>query len=348
MVMDMEKNDLHRQIIEAIEMCSSHRNPVSYVDILPYETNEKQFGSNEFIFMLKPELTLLGEGVRTDKILTDLFEVMQEWDIRINSCCVMSGSYLKENRIIENHYRVLNRISRLGWRGCATSSQKRLMDAFKLSTSNIVEIYGAFEFMDKFPNLTPDILEILNSNIECKKIGNGFYAVNVIVEDKAYIILNAFHPAQVQWFTKEQHSVVVFACTSDAHFPNLRKYFFGTTAPEKSPEGTLRSLLLKNKNHYGLDIVSTRLNGFHMSPGNLEGMYAIKLYFGRNNLLTLENTIYGRLLKEHGVENAEMFIDNPEVPYSGSRTPIFDLTEDLNWDESIVIIQKALREMENG
>ncbi|NQD50467.1 hypothetical protein HP440_08140, partial [Bacillus altitudinis] len=105
---------MKEKVINAVHACIHTKEPMA-VTIHPYEIEKhKQLNQHHLLLMLKPELTSIHKGVQLDRILDELFLRLDNHDVEIGAVRVISSLYLKEKKIIEKQYGMLNKISKNG------------------------------------------------------------------------------------------------------------------------------------------------------------------------------------------------------------------------------------------
>lgn len=339
---------MEKQILKAISNCiQAPQEPLDFW-IRKYHYNTNLYNhKNHFILMMKPELTRLDEEVRTEEILSLINERLSAWDIDVKAVRVISSSYLKKFNLIEKHYGVLNRISRKGLQECSKPAISKIRGLYPNIDEN--NILGGHQFLEAFEDFSAFSLEVLHRNLVSKKLGNGTYAIKTNIDGTDHIILNAFHPCQVDWFTKPGNAVVVFECLSTKDMGDIRQKVMGATNPNDAEKGSIKYTLLENKERFGLRNVTTRFNGIHLSPGPVEGMFSVIRYFSdykTNRIIAPKNTCFGNMLIENNYNNTEIMLleKNPYISTGDIEHTLFDATEDKDWDYSLSLVQYFLND----
>ncbi len=324
-----------KEIIESIK--EYRENPYLIKEIKRYEPVEKK---NELVFFIKPEI--LGETVELEKILEMIFNKMKEFSVEVESISILGGEYLQKYDIMAKHYGVINKIAREGKDAISQQAKEKFKEIFGEDIEN-VEIYGAFQFLEKYPEFTPFTLNILWENNENKKLASGTYCEKIRIGEKYVYVLNGFHPYQLLYFTEKSKFLVVFAVSSDTSWKDLRRKFIGATNPKEADEGSIRRILLEHKEEYGIPVISQGYNGVHLSAGPVEGLVEL-LRFGGNyekgEKLKISDTVIGRKFLEHfSEESVEKMMGNPKV----NGETVFDLTEEMDTNDAIEILSKYFK-----
>lgn len=291
------------------------------------------FNAQHFVIFLKPELLSLNKDVQIDKIINFIFAQLKIWEIQTGAIRILSGQYLREHSIIANNYGILNKISNEGYNYCSANSQKKLWEFFPETQKNAVKIFGGHQFLNLHDNFSPLTLSEITDNIGTQKLGSGTYAVKITLNDDIYILLNSFHPYQLDALTKLGSAVMAIECFSTKPWSEIRKNFIGYIDPMLASKGSIRRHLFDNKESYNLQLINKAFNGVHISPGPIEGMHQVIRFFSdhqHNQTLSPLDTIFGNFLSQEGF--SKKFIKKLENNFSSSLIandmPIFDLTED--------------------
>ncbi|MCH5586062.1 hypothetical protein MK805_14060 [Shimazuella sp. AN120528] len=338
---------MNTEIVNAVGECiAKPDSPLNYW-VQSYEFHpETDTNYNQFIFMLKPELCRVQDGVDLNKILDLVQGQFHTFDVRVRAVRVFSSMYLKKHELIKKHYAVLDRVSKYGLDVCSNGTKERLSQAFPHIKDGNSSVIGSLEFLRNHPDFSPLALEILSQNVETKKLGSGVYAISLTMDDQYCVILNPFYPCQLDWFTTLGNAVVVFECISPKDLKDIRQKMVGATDPHCAQEGSIKNLLLKYKDEFKLPCANIRFNGIHVSPCPIEGLFATIRYFSddhKNGKIQICDTSFGNLLIQNGMEKEQILElqTNPLVSADGYKIPLFDLTEDMNWEDALALIKRC-------
>ncbi|MEN9938630.1 MAG: hypothetical protein RLZZ387_5209, partial [Chloroflexota bacterium] len=165
------------------------------------------------------------------------------------------------------------------------------------------------------------------------------------------LVLNAFHPQQLEHFTLAGRSIVVLAVRAQPSradmWKALRNEMLGVTDPASSAEGTLRRTFLDRSAELGLGEVSRGTNGVHFSAGPLEGMVETARYFTDyegGSALSYTATCFGALLAAEGLsaEDIEWLASNPNLSLGGKSISAFDATEEIDPPAAAGMLKQGL------
>jgi len=302
---------------------------------------------HQFVFFYKPEVTNVRGGVKFETILRDSLPLLEKGvdgkPVTVGAIRVLGGSYLEKNNIMTQHYGVIAKISREGLPVISESAAQTLKAKFGDEVSHWTPEYyashvlGGHQFLTRFPEFNAFSLLALNDNIPTIRLGPGTYAHKIKIRGESFIILNPFHAYQVVPYNTRGNAIVVLECLSEASWADLRGKLAGPTDPTTAPEGSVRNLLLKSKEKFGLEIVDRGSNGVHMSAGPLEGMVEIRRFFSDHDPLAFTDLAFGGLLGSKGADISKLS-ENPDVDFSGKRQSVFDVTEEKDAQDSANIL----------
>jgi hypothetical protein len=301
-------------------------------------------GKNEFLFFIKPEITLESETIELEKILDLIQEKIQSFGFNTHNIKILSAKYLDEFNIIAQHYGVINKIASDARQNLSDSAKEKFKEIFgqSIDESNIL---GGMEILEKYPALNDYSLDYLWQNVENKKLAGGTYCEEIKIDNEKIYLINGFHPRQLKHFTEKGRSIVIFTLSSDLSWAEARSSFIGATKPSDAKEGSLRRTLLDRQDEFGLAEVSQGVNGVHLSAGPVEGLIELKRYNSnfsdKSQIKDFSSFSFGQKLSENfSDEVIEKVLANADVEVGGKAVSIFDLTEEKDSDEAIAIIKE--------
>jgi len=328
------------KIISFIE--KAQREDVFFEEI--YNNSNLPVGKNEFLFFIKPEITVKSETINLEKILELIGEKIAAFGFNIHNIKILSASYLDKFDIIAQHYGVINKIASDARQNLSDGAKEKFKEIFgqAIEESNVL---GGMEILTKYPDLNAYSLDYLWQNVENKKLAGGTYCEEIKIDNENIYLINGFHPRQLKHFTEKGRSIVVFTLSSDLSWAEARSNFIGATRPSDAKDGSLRRELLDRKDEFGLSEVSQGVNGVHLSAGPVEALIELKRYnsnFSDNTQIKeFSSFSFGQKLAENFPADAvEKILSNPNVEVDGKAVSIFDLTEEKDSDEVIAIIKE--------
>jgi hypothetical protein len=297
---------------------------------------------HQFIFFIKPEAT--APAVNLAEVARIALEALARFQVAAGAIRIISADYLRQHGIMDQHYGVINRISKQGVPAITESARAKLMDSFGELIEHGAPVLGGHQFLERHPDFTPVALSVLNDNIGTTKLGGGTYALSLKVLGKPHILLNPFHPYQLVPFTTPGNGIIVMEGLSATSWHDLRAKLTGSTNPAKAAPGSLRHALLINKIQLGMAEVDQGNNGVHLSAGPLEGMVELRRFFGEPEKkveIPFADTAFGKSLAAAGLDAASL-AENPTLTVGGAATSAFDLTEEQNADEAVKRLSAAI------
>ncbi len=312
--------------------------------ISPLES-EPPAGRNHFVLFLKPEALAIEDGVEVEAILDLVLAALKTYAVTTGAIRILNGHYLGRYHIMEEHYGVINRASRLGEGALSEPTRKKLM----AECANVDRILGAHQFLKEFPEVSAFALNILADTLKTKKIASGKYYGVIDVAGERIVVLNPFHPQQVLHYTSPGRTIVVLECATDTDWHVLREDMTGATDPTKAAAGSIRKTLLEKKSKLGLRDVATATNGVHCSAGPLEAMVEFGRFFSdhaKKKLIKLFDTPFGELLARRGIGKKEIaaLAKNPLIGKEGGGAYAFNLTEEKNSDAAADLLAEMVSE----
>jgi len=168
--------------------------------------------------------------------------------------------------------------------------------------------------------------------------------MELTVQGKKYIVLNAFHGYQLVPYTTAGRAIIVVEGLSTRSWADLRTNVCGTTDPGTAAAGSLRQVFLSEKKQLGFGSVDKSSNGCHMSAGPLEAMVEVTRFFGNDGKnLAAQDTGFGQLLAQNGLsgDRIDALGSNIKLTSGGKSISSFDLTEEIDANESAARLKNA-------
>jgi hypothetical protein len=310
-----------------------------------YSNSSLAVGKNEFVFFMKPEITIPSSNIQLEKILELIQDKVDGFGLRIHNVKILSAKYLEQYDIIAQHYGVINKISSNAIDNMSQSAKDKFIELYGKAVSE-VKTLGGSEFLEQYPHFNAYVLDYLWQNKENKKLAGGTYCEDIKVDDEIIYLINGFHPRQLKHFTEKGRSIVVMTLSGDINWDEARNNFIGATNPSNANKGSLRRAFLDNKEALGLSEVSQGINGVHLSAGPVEALIELKRYNSnfsdKSGIKEFSEFSFGETLANNFNNQFEKIVDNINVEVNGKPISIFDLTEEKNADEAIAILRAHL------
>jgi len=299
----------------------------------------KRSGGNEFVVFTKPEISLVQQSEQ-EAILGLVRSQFQIYEVEVVQARLISGEEFRDSGAMSQHYGVINRISTDGRKALTADADHALREKFGRELKSGFEVYGGHEFLTVYSDFTPLSLAALFANAAVQRLGPGAYASAVSIDADHAIILNGFHPRQLEWFTRDETACWFLHCFSDSRWSDLRQSMIGSTDPERAEPDSIRGRLLRERERYGLKTVSSNFNGVHMSAGPLEGLAELLRFFGGG----LESYGFTAQLTQAGLtpEHIKWVLTNPVLSHLGKVQTAFDLTEEVDSQAAADLLERAV------
>ncbi len=334
--------ELKSQILDTVKKAQNSKITNSHI----YEAETTSACKNEFLFFVKPEITLANDAINIQEIVDLIFKQIDKYELKIQSVRVLSAEYLKEYDIIANHYGVINKNACSASENISDAAQTEFEARFgvKFSESRIL---GGFEFLETYKCFNAESLDFLWQNSKNIKLAGGAYCEKIKLDDKLVYLVNGFHPRQLVHFTNPGRSIIVFNLTGDMNWSNARNNFIGSTNPVTAEEGSLRKLFLDNMDDLGLAEVSQGMNGVHLSAGPVEGLVELIRYnsdFSQPSKIKAPlDFTFGRQLSKYFSKNQiDLILSNPNVLIDDTKISVFDLTEEKDSEEAVDLLKRCI------
>lgn len=299
--------------------------------------------SNEFLLILKPEVFTNTSSLEQNDIIEIVEQQLAKYSFQIDNIRMINATYMKQYRVIDNHYGVINSVARdlkSNITHEAVSNFERIYGQ-AISKSNC---YGAIELLEK-KVLTSEQLSELWKNVKIERLAGGIYAGKTWFNGRELYIINGFHPPQLDHFVAENRVIVTMNVSSDTSWKTARSEMIGNTYPENAATNSMRGKLFKKYGEFGFDNVSYVLNSVHLSAGPLEGLIELQRFnskFENKETASIHDFSFGKLLKKHFSESAiKHIVSNPTVLFEGKQISLFDLTEEMDSNTALEVLKSA-------
>jgi len=313
---------MRAQILEAFNKLLDPTHSDSQVWVTEYEA-PPEADVHQCVLFLRPEVSLPAQGALPG-VLDVTLATLKEWDIDIGAVRILRGDYLEKHRIMDQHYGVLNAISKQGIAAISPSAREKLEVEFAEQIETGAQVLGGHQFLEAQPAFSALSLMAISENLGSCKLGGGTYASYLKVLAEKYILLNAFHAYQLEPFCQKDNAIVVLDCRSKKPWADLRSKLAGATNPEVAEVGSIRNQFLLQQASLGLGDVSQGSNGVHLSAGPLEGMVEARRFFSSHESgseMPWTNFAFANLLSQSGLDEGQInaLTENPLLSTSGGE-----------------------------
>jgi len=318
---------------------------LAYDEVI-FEDTDVPVLKNEYLLFLKPEITMPSDTIRLESVIDLILEQMDAFGFVIHDVRILAATYLEAFNLIDQHYGVISLVSNQGLNAMTDGAKERFRDIFgeEADASNVL---GGMEFLRKYPFFNFHSLDCLWQNSENLKLASGTYVEKLRIDQEVVYVLNAFHPKQLRHFTEPGRSIVLFNISGDRPWKEARESFAGATDPRKAVEGSLRRLLMERKVELGIPDVSQSFNGIHLSAGPVEALIELHRFDTDHSSpegeADFKDFSFGKELIRTFGEIPEALLNNETLEVDGKSITVFDLTENLDSDEALLLLQKCFK-----
>ena len=296
-------------------------------------------GANEFVIFTKPEISMVQRSEQ-EAIFGLLRSHFQIHDVTVAEANLITGEEFEDSGAMSEHYGVINRVSTEGREALTADADHALKEKLGRELKTGYQVYGGHQFLTAYPGFSPLSLAALFANASVQRLGPGAYASAVTIDSDNVIILNGFHPRQLEWFTRDDTACWFLHCFSKSQWSDLRQSMIGSTDPERAEPDSIRGRLFREREMYGLKTVSSNFNGVHMSAGPLEALAELMRFFQGD----AESYSFTAKLTQAGLspERINWILTNPVLSHLGKVQTAFDLTEELDCQAAADLLGRAV------
>lgn len=299
--------------------------------------------NNEFLFFIKPEITLNDKNIKLPDILRMVLEKLDEYSFYKTSIRVINAKYLKTHKIINQHYGVISKLSSDLKKFITQSARDKFKVEYGIDFDS-ANVLGSIEFLKKFQFYTPTALSMLWQNSSFAKLSGGTYSQKLSFDGEDIYLVNGFHPRQLEHFTTPGRCIIVMNLVSDTNWDIARNKLIGKTNPKEAEKGSIRNLLYAQKDKFGLKNISSSWNGVHLSAGPIEALVELIRYNTNHDSgksIDISSFQFGnQLINEIGEKKSRELLKNPTVLYNDNKESVFDLTEEINSSDCINLVKE--------
>ncbi len=301
---------------------------------------------NELVMFIKPEAFMLSDSEHTARIVDLTLAKLADFDAEVAGVLLIGGAVLDRLEIMSAHYGMINRLSRTASQSLSDEDRAKIAATLDLDISGY-DILGGHEYLAQYPNETSKDLDKLWFAGRSTKIRSGFYVKTADRGDRKIILVNAFHPEQLNHFIDPTHRIALFLIHSNNGWSALKNSMVGATFPDKAEPGSIRGTLYANPGEYGFESVSIANNAVHLSAGPFEGLFEINNFLGKilklDPTTTQPHAVRQMVAQGLTVEQALGSLNNPIVTENPKPTDLFSATEDLDTAAAIEIYANYLK-----
>src|SRR5947209_7649770 len=113
--------------------------------VRPY-SGEGDETTNQFVVFLKPEALAGQEGVRVEEIVKLFSQALGRWNVQVGAVRFLASDYLGRHEVMDQHYGVINAISKRGIDAISTTARRVLDETFAGDLQAGAEVLGGHQF----------------------------------------------------------------------------------------------------------------------------------------------------------------------------------------------------------
>lgn len=300
---------------------------------------------NELVMFIKPEAFMVPETAQSAKVAELVMAKLAAFDAHVDGAVLIGGRELDRLEIMSAHYGLINRLSRTASQSLTDEDRAKIAAALGGSIEGY-DIVGGHEYLAQYPGETSKDLDTLWFAGRSTKIRSGFYVKTAEKGSRKLILVNAFHPEQLNHFTDPTHRIALLLIHSNNDWSALKNTMTGATFPDKADPSSIRGTLHHNPAPYGFESVSIANNVVHLSAGPFEGLFEINNFLGKLtglNPAVTQPTIVQQMVAA-GLSTAEALasLDNPIVTEDPKPTDLWSATEDMDTEAAIAVYKAYL------
>lgn len=298
---------------------------------------------NELVFFIKPELLKVEEDIKIQNSLKLIEEKFRTFEVDVEGAVIVPGHVLEQQKIMNRHYGFINQLSRKASDLIDPATRQEIFKILNQADHGKHLILGGHQFLETFDTDVDTLSEVWFAQ-EAKKLRSGFYFIEDSFQDESIILVNGFHPSQLQHFTNKEHRILLMLLHTDTDWEAMKFDLVGDTFPERAKFGSIRGALYANPELYGQPAVGINTNGVHLSAGPFEAAFEVVNFFGP--ILDLDPSKTPPLALKKAVaagiseERALSLLENPKL----NQSDLFTETENLDTLDAVELIRKNLAE----
>ncbi len=301
---------------------------------------------NELIFFFKPETFLLPAQV-SERVIEMIESKLEEYGANVSGIVAVRGPVLERHGIMDRHYGFINTLSKNASKMVSLEELEPVAEAIGLDLqAEKPQILGGHEFLEQFPEFNAESLNDLWFQERSARVRSGFYVRRVNVNGKDVVLVNGFHPLQLEHYTNPEHKTVVALLHSNTPWKVLREEMIGDTYPDKASPNSVRGTLYADDEVNKWVEVSIANNFVHLSAGPFEALKEmenfLKPLIGE---FSLAKTNVGRAIIASGLDESAISyaLTNPTVKTAEGETDLFSATELADTDEAVALFVENVK-----
>lgn len=296
---------------------------------------------NQLIFFFKPECFLLPTSSDTKSVMSMSLDKMTQHSVSITGALLLGGSSLGRHGIMDRHYGYINTLSRSASSTLNEVDYAQIADSLEIVNLSDYAILGGHEFLSRYVDFDAGSLNEFWFAKRSHKIRSGFYVQRYNVNGDKVILVNGFHPLQLQHYTDPSHKILVLVLETDSSWEVLKNMMVGETYPEKANPLSIRGELYRAPQQYGVNNVSIANNFVHLSAGPFEASFEMVNFLSSlddSEFSVRDSNLGAKMIKAgYSTKDVVRAIGNPSTEIDGDQIDLFSLTENMDTAEAVAV-----------
>ena len=322
------------------------RRPVDFTSI--YSAEVPIDLPHQFLFFAKPEIFDNCGDEAFGSRMQLLFDSIGRFELSIEEILLISGSFLDRHDVISDHYGVIDRVARDPIQALSDEGKQRFNDIFGTSIMD-APVIGGVDYLKGQTNIDAAGLATRWLDIGFDKLAGGSYC-QFLPSENVYLF-NGFYPDMLNHYTRNEARIAVFVLRSGLGWERARRSFIGATVPTSANAGSIRRLLVDNREALEIPQISANLNGVHLSAGPLEGLVELLRFTDDRSSDGKDPAefVFGRELDaEFSAEQIAAMLSNVDVDSDGEVKSLYDLTEELDAADALAALRSVVSQLDSA
>lgn len=313
-------------------------------DCLVQEFEFETARQNQMLFIVKPEVFLIQDTKLVEETCRFMGKRIEAFGLETRGCYVMSAETLRIKEIMDRHYGYINRLSRAASSLLGTNEKAEIRKLCGVDDTTLV--LGGHEVLAKIGELPAQALDEFWASKKSIRVRSGLYVQSYDISGEALVIVNGFHPFQLQRFTGNGRKIALLLLNSDLPWKLLRVRMLGDTFPERAAPGSIRGEMHRDPERFGFKSVTISNNAAHLSAGPFEAMSELSNFLSAVPRVGFEigMTRQAQHFKSQGLSMSDLrrAMDNPSSCIANAEPPIslFDATEEFDAQSGTAVFRK--------
>lgn len=296
---------------------------------------------NQLLLFIKPEVFLVGDVSRSREVCELVLDKLGEFGVEVAGIARITGAALEQQGTMARHYGYINQMSTAASKLLSNADRHKI--ANQLNMAPTASVFGGHEALAEFDKLDAAGLDRLWATKGSIRLRGGLYFQRYDICDRDVVIVNGFHPFQLEHYTANDRSIVLMLLHSATPWRILRQEMLGDAFPEKAEHGSIRETLYAKAQSFGFSEVTIANNCVHLSAGPYESMFELANFLSIMPEFDLSRTNVAMQMVGNAMEFAlvQESLNNPTSSKKGSENQtLFDLTEEMDTHAAVRLFRE--------